>query len=85
MKGRKTYIVEYQAIKRIQPNAILKGIKSPSKSYRIRMQNISFYNVICALLEIEQKPAKQKPRKKNDETQEKQKPKQSDYKNFQAA
>ena len=49
------------------------------------MQNISFYNVICALLEIEQKPAKQKPRKKNDETQEKQKPKQSDYKNFQAA
>lgn len=85
MKDGKTYIIVYQAIRQTMTNNVPIGIESPSKSYRIRMQNISFYNVICALLEIEPKSAKQQLRKKNDETQEKQKPKRSDYKNFQAA
>ena len=85
MKDGKTYIIVYQAIRQTMTNNVPIGIESPSKSYRIRRQNISFYNVICALLEIEQKPAKQQPRKKTDETQEKRKPKRSDYKNFQAA
>ena len=59
MKEYKTYIIVYQVIRLTMTNNVPIGIESPSKSYRIRRQNISFYNVICALLEIGQKPTRQ--------------------------
>ena len=68
MKEYKTYIIVYQAIRQTMTNNVPIGIESPSKSYRIRRQNISFYNAINGILEIEQKPTIQQPRRKNDET-----------------
>ena len=46
---------------------------------------MAFYNAINGILEFEQKLAKQQPKQKSDETQEKRKPKRPDYKAFQAA
>ena len=50
MKDGKTYIIVYQAIRQTMTNNVPIGIESLSKSCRIRMQNISFYNAICAFL-----------------------------------
>ena len=85
MKVSLTYLAEYQAIKQTRTTDILRYSKTHSKRRQITIQNMAFYNAINALLEIEQKQAKQQPRRKNNETQEKRKPKRPDYKAFQAA
>ena len=85
MKGRKTYLTEYQAIKQIRTTDILRYGKTHSKRRQITIQNVAFYNAICALWKFEQKPTKQQPRRNNDETQENRKQQRPDYKAFQAA
>ena len=85
MKVSLTYLAEYQAIKQTRTTDILRYGKTHSQRRQITIQNVAFYNAINALLEIEQKQAKQQPKRKNDEIQEKRKPKRSDYKTFQAA
>ena len=85
MKVSLTYLAEYQAIKQTRTTDILRYGKTHSKRRQITIQNMAFYNAINALLEIEQKQAKQQPKWKNDETQENWKQERSDYKTFQAA
>ena len=80
-----SYLVEYQAIRQVKTINIPKHGKTHSKRRQITIQNVAFYNAINGILEFEQKPAKQQPKQKSDETQEKRKPKRSDYKAFQAA
>lgn len=84
-KDIKPYVVEYQTIKQIGRTDIPKHGKTHFKKRQITIQNVAFYNAINGILEFEQKPAKQQPKQKSDETQEKRKPKRSDYKAFQAA
>ena len=85
MKGHKTYLAECQVIRRTKNNDIPKHGKTHFKRRQITIQNVAFYNAINGILKFEQKPAKQQPKQKSDETQEKRKPKRSDYKAFQAA
>ena len=85
MKDDRPYLVECQAIKETKINDIPKHGKTHFKRRQITIQNVAFYNAINGILEFEQKPAKQQPKQKSDETQEKRKPKRSDYKAFQAA
>ena len=85
MRECKPYLVECQVIRQVKTINIPKHGKSRSKIRQNGRQNTTFYNAICVFLEIEQKQAKQQPRRKNDETQEKRKPKRSGYKAFQAA
>ena len=79
------YLVEYQVIRQVKTINISKHSKSHCKIRQITIQNVAFYNAINGILETSKKPAKQQPRRKNDETQEKRKPKRPDYKAFQAA
>ena len=85
MKSDKLYLAGYQAIKQTRTTGILRYGKTHSKIWQITIQNVAFYNAINGILETSKKPAKQQPRRKNDETQEKRKPKRPDYKAFQAA
>lgn len=59
MKGHKTYLAECQVIRQTKNNDIPKHGKTHFKRRQITIQNVAFYNAICTLLEIEQKPAKQ--------------------------
>lgn len=59
MKGCKTYLVECQVIRQVKTINIPKHGKTHSQRRQITIQNVAFYNAICTLLEIEQKPAKQ--------------------------
>ena len=85
MKVSLTYLAEYQTIKQTRTTDILRYGKTHSKRRQITIQNVAFYNAICGILEIKQKPAKQQPKQKSDETQKRRKPKRPDYKTFQAA
>ena len=85
MKVSLTYLAEYQAIKHTRTTDILRYGKTHSKRRQITIQNVAFYNAINGILEIEQKPTKQQPRRNNNETQEKRKQERPDYKAFQAA
>ena len=85
MKDGRPCLVEYQVIRQVKTINIPKHGKLRSKRRQITIQNVAFYNAINGILEFEQKPTKQQPRRKNDEIQEKRKQERSDYKVFQAA
>ena len=63
MKDCKTYLIENQIIKRTRTSDILKDCKSRSKRRQIMSQFMPFYNAICGLLEVEQKPTRQQSTK----------------------
>ena len=85
MKVSLTYLAEYQAIKHTRTTDILRYGKTHSKRRQITIQNVAFYNAINGILEFEQEPAKQQPRRKNDETRKRRKQERPGYKAFQAA
>ena len=85
MKVSLTYLAECQAIRHTKNNDIPKHGKTHFKRRQITIQNVAFYNAINGILEFEQKPTKQQPKWKNNETQENRKQKRPDYKAFQAA
>ena len=62
MKVSLTYLAGYQAIKQTRTTDILRYGKTRSKRRQITIQNVAFYNAICGILEIEQKPTKQQPK-----------------------
>ena len=85
MKYGRPYLAEYQAVKQTRTTGILRYGKTHSQRRQITMQNTTFYNAINGILEIEQKPTKQQPRRNNNETKENREQQRSDYKAFQAA